>query len=159
MIAEEPDLCRDLHASLEPEKQGVEVRDALICANGTAGCPGAMRGAPRPPRAARFSYAWLRWLSAHPVTVGRLTSAAGSAHAAAIREEDDMNGTGRKPLGLALCAGDVCARALATWPGLDRRKLTRTRGDPGRVARLIERRTALPREAILAMLEGGRPQG
>ena len=70
-----------------------------------------------------------------------------------------MNGTGRKPSGVAVCAGDVCARALAMWPRLDRRKLSRTRGDPRRVARLIERRTALPREAILGILEGGSPQG
>lgn len=47
---------------------------------------------------------------------------------------------------------DVKARALLLWPGLDRKKLTRTCGDPRRVARLIERRTALSREAILGML-------
>ena len=47
-------------------------------------------------------------------------------------------------------------RALAIWPGLDRKKLTRTCGDPHRVARLVERRTALPRESILRML-GVRP--
>lgn len=47
-------------------------------------------------------------------------------------------------------------RALAIWPGLDRKKLTRTCGDPHRIARLVERRTALPRESILYML-GVRP--
>lgn len=48
--------------------------------------------------------------------------------------------------------GDPRSRALAIWPGLDRKKLTRTCGDPNRVARLVERRTSLPRESILRML-------
>jgi len=47
---------------------------------------------------------------------------------------------------------DPRVRALALWPRLDRRKLARTCGDPDRVARLIERRTALPHEAIMIML-------
>ncbi len=51
---------------------------------------------------------------------------------------------------------DPRSRALAIWPGLDRKKLTRTCGDPHRVARLVERRTALPRESILRLL-GVRP--
>ena len=54
-------------------------------------------------------------------------------------------------------AGDVRSRALATWPGLDRRKLTRTCGDPERVARLVERRTTLPRESILRILRASDP--
>ena len=59
---------------------------------------------------------------------------------------------GRKsPKGVTV--GDVRSRALAMWPGLDRKKLTRTCGNLIRVARLVERRTALPREAILGMLE------
>ena len=49
---------------------------------------------------------------------------------------------------------DVRSRALEMWPGLDRRKLTRTCGDPVRVARLVERRTAIPRETIIRILEG-----
>lgn len=49
-------------------------------------------------------------------------------------------------------AYDPRPRALVVWPGLDRRKLARTCGDPDRVARLVERRTALPCEAILALL-------
>lgn len=64
-----------------------------------------------------------------------------------------MDGIGRDarptPAGV-----DVRSRALAMWPGLDRRKLTRTRGDPRRVALLVERRTALSRESILWILEG-----
>lgn len=51
--------------------------------------------------------------------------------------------------------GDTRRRALELWPGLDRRKLARTGGDPQRVARLVERRTALPRESILGMLGVG----
>jgi hypothetical protein len=43
-------------------------------------------------------------------------------------------------------------RATILWPGLDRRQLTRTKGDPRRVARLIARRTALPEESILILL-------
>ena len=49
-------------------------------------------------------------------------------------------------------ASDPRTRALLLWPGLDRLKLARTRGQPGRVARLVGRRTALPRETILGML-------
>lgn len=54
---------------------------------------------------------------------------------------------------------DARARALAMWPGLDRRKLARTCGDPVRIARLIERRTALPRDSIIGILEGGPTAG
>lgn len=49
---------------------------------------------------------------------------------------------------------DCRERALAIWPGLDRTKLRRTQGEPERVARLVERRTRLPHETILAMLAG-----
>ncbi len=48
---------------------------------------------------------------------------------------------------------DTCARALWIWPRLDRRKLARTCGDTARVARIVERRTSLPRESIVKMLE------
>jgi hypothetical protein len=68
-----------------------------------------------------------------------------------------VDGTGRKPPGGIALSGDVRSRALAIWPGLDRRKLTRTCGDPGRVASLVQRRTALPREAILGILGHGGP--
>ena len=47
---------------------------------------------------------------------------------------------------------DPRPRALLLWPGLDGPKLARTRGEPGRVARLVGRRTALPHETILRML-------
>lgn len=50
----------------------------------------------------------------------------------------------------------LVSRALALWPGLDRRALSRTHGDPVRIARLVTRRTALPEESIVAMLEAGR---
>ncbi len=45
-------------------------------------------------------------------------------------------------------------KALTLWPRLDRRKLSRCRGDPRRMVALISRRTSLPRSAILAMLLG-----
>lgn len=47
---------------------------------------------------------------------------------------------------------DSRRRALSIWPGLDRRKLARTCGDPHRIARLVEGRTALPLESILRLL-------
>lgn len=50
----------------------------------------------------------------------------------------------------------LIVRALAIWPGLDRRALIRTHGDPVRIARLVTRRTALPEESIVAMLEASR---
>ena len=40
------------------------------------------------------------------------------------------------------------------WPGLDRKKLARTCGDPARVARLVERRTKHSIESIIRILEG-----
>jgi hypothetical protein len=49
----------------------------------------------------------------------------------------------------------MLARALSLWPGLDRRALVRTHGDPARIARLVMRRSALPEESILAMLDAG----
>lgn len=63
-----------------------------------------------------------------------------------------MNDRDRKTLNSRTPRCDVQSRALAIWPGLDRRKLARTCGDPFRVARLVERRTALPLDAILGML-------
>ncbi len=49
---------------------------------------------------------------------------------------------------------DPRRRALAIWPRLDATKLARTCGEPERVARLIERRTSLSKEAIIRMLGG-----
>jgi len=46
-------------------------------------------------------------------------------------------------------------RALLLWPRLDRVRLARTAGDPERIARLVERRSALPVEVIVAMLKAG----
>ncbi len=46
-------------------------------------------------------------------------------------------------------------RALILWPGLDRARLARTAGDPLRIARLVERRSSLPGEVIVAMLMAG----
>ncbi len=47
---------------------------------------------------------------------------------------------------------DIYARALLLWPGLDRRRLVRTHGDPRKVARLVARRTIHGEEAILRLL-------
>lgn len=68
-----------------------------------------------------------------------------------------LNAIDRKPPAEGARVCDVRMKALAVWPGLDRRKLTRTCGDPKRVARLVERRTALPREAILGILGAADP--
>lgn len=65
-----------------------------------------------------------------------------------------MEGLARFPASCVDPDVDVRARALMLWPRLDRRKLARTRGDPARIARLVERRTALSREAIIGILEG-----
>lgn len=64
-----------------------------------------------------------------------------------------MDGLARLPQRNRAPAVDVRSRALAVWPGLDRKKLARTCGDPARVARLVERRTALSRESIIGILE------
>lgn len=66
-----------------------------------------------------------------------------------------MNGSSSRSTGV-IAEGDPRGRALAIRPGFDRTKLARTCGDPHRVARLAEHRTALPRESILRML-GVRP--
>ena len=70
-----------------------------------------------------------------------------------------MDGIDRLPQRSGGTAVDVRSRALAMWPGLDRKKLARTCGDPTRVARLVERRTALSRESIIGILEGRSPAG
>ena len=43
-------------------------------------------------------------------------------------------------------------RALALWPGLDRRALARCHCDPWRIAGIVARRTIMSREAIYALL-------
>jgi hypothetical protein len=52
----------------------------------------------------------------------------------------------------AISPARVLARAALLWPGLDRRQLGRTGGDPQRVVRLIARRSSLPPESIREML-------
>ena len=44
-------------------------------------------------------------------------------------------------------------RALVLWPRLDAAGLRRAKGDPDRIAKLVERRTGRPRDEILAMLK------
>jgi hypothetical protein len=48
----------------------------------------------------------------------------------------------------------IYARALLLWPGLDRSRLTRTHGDPCKVARLVAQRTIHSEESILRLLRG-----
>lgn len=45
-------------------------------------------------------------------------------------------------------------RALALWPRLDRRALTRCHGDAARIARFVARRTSLSPDTIAGMLQG-----
>ena len=47
-------------------------------------------------------------------------------------------------------------RALLLWPGLDRIRLSRTRGDPFRIASLVSRRSGQPVDVIVSMLVGER---
>ncbi len=47
----------------------------------------------------------------------------------------------------------VTRRAMAIWPRLDGPSLARCGDDPRKVAALVARRTSLPVEVILAMLE------
>ena len=51
-----------------------------------------------------------------------------------------------------VAAETLMARALARWPRLDRAALRRCGGSVERVAALVSRRTALPPEAIVAIL-------
>jgi hypothetical protein len=48
--------------------------------------------------------------------------------------------------------GGMERRALALWPRLDRAALRRCHADPDRIAALVARRTALPPDAIRAIL-------
>lgn len=54
----------------------------------------------------------------------------------------------------ALPATYLAQRALAMWPRLDRRALSRCNGDVTRITRLVSKRTALPPQSIRAMLLG-----
>ncbi len=47
-------------------------------------------------------------------------------------------------------------RALLLWPGLDRIRLSRTRGDPFRIACLVARRSGQPFDVIVSMVVGDR---
>jgi hypothetical protein len=51
------------------------------------------------------------------------------------------------------------ARALLLWPRLDRPRLSRTGGDPWRIARLVAERTPRPLDEIVGMLvrDAGQP--
>ncbi len=45
-------------------------------------------------------------------------------------------------------------RALLLWPGLDRVRLSRTHGDPVRIANLVARRSGQPLDVIVSMVTG-----
>jgi hypothetical protein len=50
-------------------------------------------------------------------------------------------------------------RAMLIWPRLDQRILARCGCDPRKIARYVARRTSLPIEAIIALLDqGGRSE-
>ena len=49
---------------------------------------------------------------------------------------------------------DYRDRARILWPRLDPDRLRRTRGDPQRILRLVEARSALPHDELRAMLLG-----
>ena len=49
---------------------------------------------------------------------------------------------------------DYRRRALGIWPGLDRARLRRTKGDPWKIASLVATRTSLDQEDILVLLMG-----
>ncbi len=51
---------------------------------------------------------------------------------------------------VAQCGMD--RRALALWPGLDRRSLARCRHDPDRISALVARRTRLAPDVIRSLL-------
>ena len=53
---------------------------------------------------------------------------------------------------MARTVDDYRERARILWPRLDPAALRRTRGDPIRILRLVEVRSTLPREVLLAML-------
>ena len=45
-------------------------------------------------------------------------------------------------------------RAMLLWPGLDRVRLSRTHGDPVRIANLVARRSGQPHDVIVSMVTG-----
>ena len=70
------------------------------------------------------------------------------------------NGHGRihhhhAPAGVRDARRRLEERALAVWPRLDRRSLSRCRGDVARIANYVARRTRLAPETIRAILDPG----
>jgi hypothetical protein len=69
--------------------------------------------------------------------------------------QDIFSQNGRKSMALEVHRTSFLAqRALAMWPRLDRRALTRCNGDAACIARLVSKRTALPAQSIRALLLG-----
>ena len=70
------------------------------------------------------------------------------------------NGHGRThhhhaPAGVRDARRRLEERALAVWPRLDRRSLSRCRGDVARIANYVARRTRLSPDTIRAILDPG----
>jgi hypothetical protein len=59
---------------------------------------------------------------------------------------------------MARTGDDYRERARLLWPRLDPIRLRRTRGDPLRILRLVELRSSLPRDVLLAMIVGTGPR-
>ncbi len=55
---------------------------------------------------------------------------------------------------MARAVDDYRERARTLWPRLDPERLRRTGGDHLRILRIVEARSALPPEVLLAMLIG-----
>ncbi len=83
---------------------------------------------------------------------GERAGSASPVTAAPQRVDPVEPGTQSQPR--AVSRHSLCVRALLIWPGLDRTQLSRTQGDPHKVARLVARRTIHSEEAILSLLEG-----
>jgi hypothetical protein len=58
----------------------------------------------------------------------------------------------QQPSSRALDSCPAQTRAMALWPRLDRRALTRCGCDPARLANYISRRTRMPKQAIETLL-------
>lgn len=78
---------------------------------------------------------------------------AGAAESPSMADGIEILGPGAN---LARHLPPCSARALAMWPGLDRARLLRTKGDPARIAALVSPRTIYSTEHVVAMLTRNR---
>jgi len=68
----------------------------------------------------------------------------------AISLQVDIQTQRTSPRTQDLCPAQM--RAMALWPRLDRRALTRCGCDPARIANYVSRRTRMPKRAIETLL-------